>query len=355
MAGGGYIGFMPHFIRLFLISLFSCALLAACANQADMPSPTGSVNGTVPDATGVNHRSLTKFKDEVRAAALNAGVSEQTIDQSLDGFQPDQHVIQLDHKQPEKTQSFAQYYQHAATDSRIDKGRSLLAQNRELLARIESDYGVPPAILVSLWGMESSYGSVMGSNNVVRSLATLAYEGRRHDFFQGELIKAMQIVDAGDVSFDNMTGSWAGAMGQVQFMPSTFLAYAVDYTGDGRRDIWHNNADALASAASYLHKIGWRAGESWGREVKLPFHFDAGLAGLDKTKSLEEWRRMGITSISGARLPDANIDASLVLPDGPAGRAFLAYNSFKIIMKWNHSTYFASTVGLISDAIDGRE
>ena len=344
---------MPYVIRPMLISILGCALLAACANTATSMAPAES--GITPASSGASHRSLSQFKDEVRTAALNAGISQATVDQSLNDFEPDPHVIQLDRKQPEKTQSFAQYYQHTATASRINKGRALLAQNRDLLARIESDYGVPPSILVSLWGMESSYGAVMGNDSTIESLATLAYEGRRHDFFQGELIKAMQIVDAGDVSFNDMTGSWAGAMGQVQFMPSTFLSYAIDYTGDGHRDIWHNDADALASAANYLHQIGWKPGELWGREVRVPFHFDARLAGLDKTKTLDEWRRMGIVAIDGAKLPEANIDASLVLPDGPMGRAFLAYHNYKVIMKWNHSTYFATTVGLISDAIDGRE
>jgi membrane-bound lytic murein transglycosylase B len=348
---------MPYPNLKSLLPLLACALLAgmtACAT----PETAGKLTAALaPEATPAlaDHRSLSHFKEDVRIAALNAGVSQATIDKSLANFEPNQHIIQLDRKQPEKTQTFDQYYQHTATDSRIKKGRILVGQNRELLARIEADYGVPASILVSLWGMESSYGGVQGSYAIIPSLATLAYEGRRHDFFQGELIKAMQIVDAGDISFDEMKGSWAGAMGQVQFMPSTFLNYAIDYTGSGHRDIWHNDADALASAANYLSHVGWKRGERWGREVLIPADLDPDLAGLDKTRTLDEWRHMNVVSVDGKKLPDGNIPASLVLPDGPSGRAFLAYNNYKVIMRWNHSTYFASTVGLISDAIDGRE
>ena len=179
--------------------------------------------------------------------------------------------------------------------------------------------------------------------------------GRRHDFFKNELIKAMQIVDNGDVTVGGMVGSWAGAMGQVQFMPSTFQNFAVDYTGDGRRDIWHNTADALASAANYLSKSGWHRDELWGREVTLPGDFDAGLAGLEKARPLDDWRRLGVLQITGDPLPEAEMDAALVMPDGAGGRAFLAYNNFRVLMRWNHSTYFATSVGLVSDMIEGRE
>ena len=300
-------------------------------------------------------QDLAEFEQEIRAAAAEAGVSQETIDQSLDGFQPIQHVIELDRRQPEKTQTFDQYIAKIATDSRIDRGQALLAQNRPLLDRIEHDYGVPPSILVSLWGMESSFGASMGDYQIVPALATLSFEGRRHDFFKGELIKAMQIVDAGDVSLDDMTGSWAGAMGQVQFMPSTFLNFAVDYTGSGHRDIWHNTPDALASAANYLSRSGWKPGELWGREVSLPLRFDTGLAGGDKLQSVDAWKRLGVRQIDGNPLPESDIQAALILPDGPMGRAFLAYNNFRVLMRWNHSTYFASAIGLMSDAMEGRE
>ncbi len=300
-------------------------------------------------------QDLGDFEQEIREAAEAAGVSDRTIDRSLNNFQPIERVIELDRKQPETTQSFDQYAARVVTDSRIDRGQTLLAQNHDLLARIESDYGVTPSILIALWGVESSFGSTMGDYQVIPSLATLAYEGRRHDFFKGELIKAMQIVDAGDVPFEQMTGSWAGAMGQVQFMPSTFLAYAVDYTGSGRRDIWHSNADALASAANYLSHCGWHAGELWGREVTLPTRFDMAWVGPDKAQPVDVWRRIGVRQIDGDPLPDSTIPGSLIMPDGPSGRAFLAYNNFKALMRWNRSTYFVTAIGLISNGIEGRE
>ena len=300
-------------------------------------------------------QDLAEFDQEIRSAALSAGVSQETVDASLRGFQPIQHVIELDRRQPEKTQTFDQYIAKIATDARIERGQAMLDQNRVLLDRIQNDYGVTPSILVSLWGMESSFGSSMGDYQTIPSLATLSFEGRRHEFFKNELIKAMQIVDAGDVSLDEMTGSWAGAMGQVQFMPSTFLTYAVDYTGSGRRDIWHSTPDALASGANFLAHLGWKPGELWGREVSLPVRFDMSLAGGDKLQPVEAWSRLGVRRIDGLALPESGIQAALILPDGPMGRAFLAYNNFRVIMRWNHSTYFASAIGLMSDAMEGRD
>ncbi len=331
-AAGGYTGIVTRFLSPLLFAVLAIAVPNVAAAQ-----------------------DLADFEQEISESAARAGVSQQTIDASLRGFQPNQHVIELDRRQPEKTQTFDQYFAHTATDSRVAKGQDQLARNRPLLERIESDYGVAPAVLVALWGMESSYGSVMGDSPTIHSLATLSYEGRRHEFFKSELIKAMQIVDAGDVTVQGMVGSWAGAMGQVQFMPSTFQNYAVDYDGAGRRDIWHDNADALASAANYLSQSGWHRGELWGREVTLPGNFSSTLIGLDKPRPLDDWKRLGVLRTDGTELPEADIDAALVLPDGPNGRAFLAYNNYRVIMRWNHSTYFATSVGLISDAIEGRE
>ena len=300
-------------------------------------------------------QSLPDFIAEIRAAAEDAGISDRTIAASLNNFRPLEHVIELDQRQPESAITFETYYERVATDARIEKGQQMLAENRELLTRIANDYGVTPSVLVALWGIESSFGNAQGDYPIIQSLATLAYDGRRHDFFKNELLKAMRIVDEGDVTIHEMKGSWAGAMGQVQFMPSTFLAYAVDYAGTGHKNIWHSDADALASAANYLSKIGWKRDELWGREVVLPARFTPALAGIDKPRSLDFWRQIGVRKIDGGALPAGDMSAAIVLPDGPDGRAFLAYNNFKTIMKWNHSTFFATTVGLLSDAIDGRD
>jgi membrane-bound lytic murein transglycosylase B len=300
-------------------------------------------------STPVRAESVPAFVQEIRNAAMKAGVSPHTIELSLNNFHPLAHVIELDQKQPESTITFEDYYERTATTGRIEKGQAMLAQEGPLLEHIYATYGVEPSILVSLWGMESSFGASQGNYSVIQSLATLSYEGRRHDFFKGELIKAMQIVDEGDVSYQDMIGSWAGAMGQVQFMPSTFQTYAVDFTGDGKRDIWHSDADALASAANYLSQLGWKTGEKWGREIALPANFDSSLAGRDKMQPVEIWKRMGIKTIDGSAVPEAGIDAAVVLPDGEGGRAFLVYNNFNIIMRWNRSTFFAATVGLMAD------
>ena len=250
---------------------------------------------------------------------MKAGVSPGTIDLSLNGFRPIEHVIELDQKQPESTITFEDYYERTATTARIEKGQAMLAQEGPLLEHVYAAYGVEPSVLVSLWGMESSFGATQGNYSVIQSLATLSYEGRRHDFFKSELIKAMQIVDEGDVSYQGMIGSWAGAMGQVQFMPSTFQTYAVDFTGDGRRDIWYSDADALASAANYLSQLGWKTGEKWGREIVLPANFDSSLSGRDKMQPIETWKRMGITTIDGAAIPESDIEAAVILPDGAGG------------------------------------
>ena len=300
-------------------------------------------------------QDLQDFITEIREAAEEAGISDRTIALSLDHFQPIEHVIELDRRQPESAITFETYFERVATDARIEKGQQMLAENRELLTKIGNEYGVTPSVIVALWGIESSFGSAQGDYSIIPALATLSYEGRRHDFFKAELLKAMQIVDRGDVSYHDMKGSWAGAMGQVQFMPSTYLAYAVDYTGSGHPDIWHSDADALASAANYLSRIGWKRDELWGREVVLPARFSANMAGLDKPRSLDFWRQLGVRKMDGGALPVGDMNAAIVLPDGAGGRAFLAYNNFKTIMKWNHSTFFATTVGLLSDAIDGRE
>ena len=300
-------------------------------------------------------QDLPDFIAEIREAAEDAGISDRTINASLNNFQPIAHVIELDQRQPESAITFETYYERVATDARIEKGQQMLAENRALFTRLAADYGVTPSVLVALWGIESSFGDAQGDYPIIQSLATLSYDGRRHDFFKGELIKAMQIVDEGDIPLREMKGSWAGAMGQVQFMPSTFLAYAVDYTSTGRKDIWHSDADALASAANYLSKIGWKRDELWGREVALPARFNPGLAGLDKPYTLDFWRQQGVRTLDGGALPTGDLKAAVVLPDGAGGRAFLAYSNFRTIMKWNHSTFFATTVGLLSDAIDGRE
>jgi membrane-bound lytic murein transglycosylase B len=237
--------------------------------------------------------------------------------------------------------------------SRIERGRELLAQHRPLLEEIGAAYGVQPRFIVALWGIETNFGTYTGGFPVIQALATLAHDGRRSSYFREELLNALQILDDGHIDVARMQGSWAGAMGQSQFMPSSFLRFAQDYDGDGRRDIWTTEADVFASAASYLAGFGWDADQTWGRQVRLPAGFDAGLADLEIRKPLSEWQRLGVRRADGQNLPAGDLTASLVLPDGPGGPAFLVYDNYRTIMRWNRSTYFATTVGILADRIGG--
>ena len=287
----------------------------------------------------------------LRKDAAAQGVSSATIEAALSDVKPIPRVIELDRKQPEGTMTFAKYRQRVINEQRVNTGTYLRDKHRNELERISRETGVPSQVIVALWGIETSYGDNTGGFKVVPALATLAHEGRRAKFFRKELINALKIIDEGHISAANMKGSWAGAMGQNQFMPSSFHAYAVDGNGDGRRDIWNSLPDVFASTANYLKKSGWKAGQRWGRAVQLPANFSKNLSGLEIKKSLREWARLGVKAGNGEPLPTDDINASIVIPDGINGPAFLAYDNYRVIMKWNKSTYFATSVGLLSDSI----
>jgi membrane-bound lytic murein transglycosylase B len=291
------------------------------------------------------------FLAGLRRDAAAQGIRASTIDVALRNAQFLPHVIELDRKQPERTMTFGEYLDKVVTAQRMDGARRELAENRMLLEGIYRRFKVEPRFVVALWGIESDFGKVMGNYAVVSALATLAYDGRRSTYFRGELISALRIVDQGHIRADNMTGSWAGAMGQCQFMPSTFLGYAVDYDGDGRKDIWNDRADALASIANFISRLGWRGGEGWGREVTLPAGFDARSVGLEVKRPTGEWSRLGVRSTDAGPLAGRDGEASLVMPDGAGGPAFLVYENFRTIMKWNKSTYFAAAVGYLADSM----
>jgi membrane-bound lytic murein transglycosylase B len=285
---------------------------------------------------------------ELRAAALQSGISEHTLKIALSGLQPLPRVIELDRRQPEVTLTYSQYIQRMLSASRTQRGKSLFETHRTLLTDIGSTFGVQPAVIVALWGMETDYGRISGDFPVLAALATLAYDGRRSAFFRRELLDALKIVDEGHITPKAMLGSWAGAMGQNQFMPSSFRQYAVDYNGDGRRDIWGTLPDVFASTANYLARSGWRQGESWGCRVTVPARVGAAHAGLEVYKSLPDWQTLGVqTSCHEHRARQA----SLVLPEGTDGPAFLVYDNFYTLLKWNRSTYFALAVGQLTDAI----
>jgi len=298
---------------------------------------------------------VSRFLAKLKAEAHAAGVSTRTFDEALAGFAPIARVIELDRAQPENRKSFAAYRETLLGASRISEGRTLFAEESHLLAQVSKAYGVPPQVIVALWGVETSYGALTGGFKVPQALATLAMDGRRPEFFRGELIKALRIIEDRHITASAMKGSWAGAMGQPQFMPSSFLTYAVDWNGDGRRDIWGTRADVFASAANYLAKSGWKAGEPWGIPVRLPQGMDASaLCGLEKKLDMRYWKHLGLVPAGGGGFAGLPGEASLVMPDGADGDAFLVFNNYRVLMKWNRSTYFASAVGLLADSIAAR-
>jgi len=282
-------------------------------------------------------------------SAIEAGIAPEVVHAALDTTEPDERVIELDQKQPEKTVTFDHYAHHIVSPERVAQGQRLLDDYADVLDGVSRRTGVPPQVIVALWGIESSFGHDSGHYNIVNSLATLAYEGRRADFFRKELLDALRILDQEHIPASSLRGSWAGAMGQCQFMPSTYLRYAADGDGDGRRDIWNNTSDVFDSIAHYLAAEGWDADLTWGREVELEQDISADDIGLDHKHPLAEWAAKGVRSLGGGALPKRDLEASLVQPDGADGRSFLVYDNFRALMRWNRSTYFATAVGLLAD------
>lgn len=296
-------------------------------------------------------QSFDTWLAQTKRDAAAQGISQSTINAALNGISPIQRVIELDRKQPEWKKTFADYKKMIVNETRVKKGRRLIQEHRSALNAVENKYGVPKEFIVALWGIETNFGSNTGGFKVVPSLATLAWEGRRAKFFTKELMNALKIIDAGHISAASMKGSWAGAMGQNQFMPSSFNAYAVDHNGDGRRDIWGTKLDVFASTANYLKKNGWNTGERWGRRVTLPSSFSKNMISPKIKKPISYWASMGVRNYGGGALPVADMQASIVAPDGVNGEAYIVYNNYQTIMDWNRSTYFATSVGLLADRL----
>lgn len=289
----------------------------------------------------------------LKARALAEGVSSATADAVLDRVTWQDRVIELDRRQPEFTRTFQDYYDARVTATRVERGRALLAEHRPLLERIRRESGVPGHYLVAFWGLETNFGSYLGKMPIPDALTTLACDPRRSRFFGGELMAALRIVDGGDVAAEAMEGSWAGAMGHVQFMPTVYLRHAVDGDGDGRRDLFGSIPDALTSAGRFLAGLGWEPGLRWGREVRLPEGFDYALAGRGERRPLSAWRALGVTDAFGALLPELDLPASILVPAGHEGPAFAVYENFDVIMGWNRSEFYAIAVGRLADRIAG--
>jgi len=297
-----------------------------------------------------------RFIRDFWSTASAAGISAETYNSVFTGMQPDDDTLRLMNKQSEFVKPIWEYLDSAVSDARIEKGQEMLKQYEPVLRQIEARYGVNREAVLAIWGMETNYGGFMGRHNVIQALATLAYAApRRTDFWRKELLTALGIVQAGHVRFENMEGSWAGAMGHTQFMPSSWKAYAADYDGDGRRDIWTSIPDALASTAAYLNKHGWQTGKTWGYEVRLPNGFDYHLADGDKTLNLGEWQRLGVTRVNGRSFPRPSDDGILVLPAGAGGPAFVMLRNFYVIKRYNNATAYALAVGHLADRIIGGD
>jgi membrane-bound lytic murein transglycosylase B len=291
---------------------------------------------------------------DLKADARVRGISEITLDRAFRGVAPNPRVVELDRRQPEFTSTFWGYFNRAVSEDRIRDGRAMLARHGALLNRISRQTGVPASVLVAFWGVETNYGRNLGGFNVIEALATLAYDGRRGAFFREQLLAALEIIDQGHISPHAMAGSWAGAMGQMQFMPTTFRDHAVDADGDGRKDIWEDLTDAFGSGANFLADLGWRPDQIWGRQVRLSPGFDLTQSDLDIRKPLADWAALGVTRTDGGALPVVpGIMGSLLLPAGHEGPAFLVYDNFRVIMRWNNSSFYALAVGHLSDRIAG--
>jgi len=300
-----------------------------------------------------NEGTFEQYIEGLKSEARDKGISEQVINQAFAEVEHKPRAVKADKNQPEKRLTLDEYIPRAVPDWKVKQAKSLYKEHYAELSRIGEEYGVQPRFIVALWGVESNFGRFTGNYPVIDALSTMAYDGRREAFFRQETMAALQILDEGHIQFEDFKGSWAGAMGQCQFMPSSFLTYAADGNGDGKKDIWNTEADVFASAANYLSQSGWNDTFTWGRQVKLPSGFNMDLEGRveGKEKTLAEWNQLGITRYDGSSLPQVDVDAWLTAPDNANGRVYLVYNNYNVLMKWNRSYYFALAVSHLADRI----
>ena len=308
---------------------------------------------TFGSSASIASDNFDQCKVELQQQAIDKGIREDIATDAFANIQYSARVIELDRSQPEFVQTFTGYFSKRVTDWRVDKGRELLAKHKSLLTKLGKQYGVPPHYLVSFWGLETNFGSYKGKMSVLDSLTTLACDPRRSDYFTQELMVALQLMQRESLSPEQLIGSWAGAMGHTQFMPSAYLNYAIDGDADGKVNLWDSESDALTSAANFLNQLGWKAGFRWGREVQLPKNFDYNQAGYSQRRSLSEWSALGVTKANGHALGENDLLAYVVVPAGHEGPAFLAYDNFRVIMRWNNSEFYALAVGHLADRIAG--
>lgn len=330
--------------------LLALAPLAGCGASATPPAP--AARPAAPLLENVSSVPFDRFVEGVKAEAQRRGIGQATVNLAFAGVQPNQRVIALDRRQAEGGLPWEEYRDRImVSPTRVQNGRRMYAENAELLRRIEARFRVSPRVIVAIWGVETNFGGNTGGFRVIEALATLAWEGRRASYFRNELFAALKILDEGHIRTDRMLGSWAGAMGQPQFMPSNFERLAVDFDGDGRRDIWDNRADALASIAHYFQRSGWRAGEPWGREVRPPPGFSLAGADTQTRRPLRDFARMGFRDADGGPLPVDGPEAQIVLPSRGSGQVFLGHHNLRVIRRYNSPVNYGLAVGLLSDRV----
>ncbi len=352
-------------ISKYLASAFKPATLSglslAVAATLSYPTLANSQIKSVQEQQAAFDAYVSKLKGE----ALEKGYSQELLDTAFATIKFKPKVISADKNQPEVKETLETYLPKRVPQWKIDRARELYKKHQDTLEKIAAEYGVQARFIVALWGLESNFGRIQGGHPVISSLVTLAFDGRREALYKSQLWAALDILKEGHIDLEHFKGSWAGAMGQTQFMPTSFNAYAVDYNADGRKDIWTTEEDAFASIANYLKSVGWNDELTWGRQVKLPANFDTQAVlqrgtrthkqwlqhWSDSERSLSQWQELGLRRMDGKDLPQRDINAALVMPDDIKGRMYLAYDNYKALMNWNRSYYFATSVGYLSDRI----
>lgn len=335
-------------IREAILKKFCCATLGMLLCSYSVTSMA-----YVNQSFHADPKEFKKCLARLTTTANHEGLSLHTQNKVIPSLKFVPRVIELDRKQPEFSQTFANYYNKRVTDWRVTKGRELLKEYRPFLNQLTHKYGIPPQYLIAFWGMETNFGRYKGKMPTLDSLATLACDDRRHAYFTQELMQALKLMEKYNFSQKEMVGSWAGAMGHTQFMPSAYVNYAVDGDGDGKADLWNSTEDALSSAAYFLQQLGWQRNERWGREVMLPHDFNYEYLGKHEARSLKQWAEMGILRADNLPLIPLDIKAALYLPSGHTGPAFLVYHNFDVMMRWNRSVFYGISVGRLADRIIG--
>jgi membrane-bound lytic murein transglycosylase B len=332
-----------------LISLFSFRKIFIAAGLTAMSNAAQAQESQEPMA-----ETFPQCIERLQLLARNSGVSENTTVDILGQVKPLPKILDYDRNQPEFVQTFTGYFLKRVTDWRMNKGREKLAEHREFLSKLTQEYGVPAHYLIAFWGLETNFGGYKGKIPTIPALTTLACDQRRSIYFSEELVQALLLLERENLDHKDMIGSWAGAMGHTQFMPTAYMKYARDGDSDGKIDLWNNELDALASAAHFLQNLGWKTGYIWGREILLPDDFNYQLAGKSQPQTLSFWSQQNVTQVSGKALGDSDLKAAVLIPAGFTGPAFIVYPNFDVILRWNNSEYYGIAVGHLADRIKGQ-